>query len=348
MNNRIRSTMEKIAPTQEQKSRMLANIEHERVFGSERAAERKTAAPRFSRPMRIAVIAAVLCCLFCMTAFAEEIGSMFSGMFTKDEMIADTVLTGVYTDGDEHVRMAVEELLSDDCVVRMVVRYQAIDEQGKTWLNELAVFDTETYKHILDAHPNVKGNNIALYGVSHGHGSFELEEYRTETERCFIVCIEAAHNDWGTSEVKLEYPLTAETRSALLDITTNIEKRVIEIDAEIAEGEYYAPTRAIVSPLSFIIEGRQEGLIEKGQDGDYYYQRMKEDVDIESLKLVFTNGTKVNMLQPNDIVNGGFRLGGGNHSHSEDFIIITTDYFKQPIDISTVAGFELDGVYYAF
>lgn len=348
MNNRIKNTMEKIAPTQEQKSRMLANIEHEIVFGREREVERKTAAPRFSRPLKIAAIAAVLCCLFCMTAFAEEIGSMFSGLFTKDEMIADTVLTGVYTDGDEHIRMAVEELLSDGTVVRMIVRYQAIDEQGKTWLDEQVVFDAETCKHILDAHPNVKDNNIAMYGVSHGHGSFELEEYRTETERCFIVCIEAAYNDWGTSEIVLEYPLTAEAKTALLDITTNIEKRVIEIDAQIGEGEYYAPTRAMISPLSFIIEGRQEDLIEKGQDGDYYYQRMKEDVDIRSLKLVFTDGRQIDMLRPNDIVNGGFRLSAGSHSRSEDFIIIATDYFKQPIDVNTVAGFELDGIYYGF
>lgn len=348
MNNRVKNTMEKIAPTEEQKSRMLANIEHEMIFGSERAAERKTAAPRFSKPMRIAAIAAALCCLFCMTAFAEEIGSVFSGMFTKDAIVADTVLTGVYTDGDEHVRMAVEELLSDGTVVRMIVRYQAIDEQGKAWLNEMTHFDMETYNYILDAHPNFKDGNVALHGVSHGHGSFELEEYRTETERCFIVVIEAAHNDWGTSEVKLDYPLTAEARYALLDITTNIEMNILEIDAQIGEGDYYAPTRAIVSPLSFIIEGKQDGLIESGKDGDYYYQRMVEDAEIESLKLVFTDGTKVNMLQPNDVVNGGFMLGGGNHSHSEDFIIIIADYFKQPIDISTVAGFELDGVYYEF
>jgi len=363
MNNRIRNTFEKITPTYQQKARMLAGIERETA-----AINAPVRANTGRKVLRIAAVAAALCCVFGMTAFAEEIGSLFNGLFVKDEIVAQTVLTGVYNDNDGHVNMAVEELLSDGMAVHMVVRYQAIDKQGMEWMNNLSnPNDTAESGAFfgLKVWPAIKDWNTAEYGVNWGWNAYELEELRTETERCFVASMSADRSGWGTDDVEFTYTMTDGEKTTLLNIVTDIEKKVIAMDAPEDSDKLYAPLKATLTPLSIVIEGKHFGLIENGteytEDGYTIYQRVTAEEKVDSLVLYFTDGTRVDLLAPTDIpkgiyifdsvgelCSGAWTLCAGNQSSDDDTIIIAGSHFGSPIDITTVAGFELDGVYYSF
>jgi len=363
MNNRISKTIGKIAPDDGQKARMLASIE--RKAGAMNA---PVCAHTGRKVLRVAAVAAALCCVFGMTAFAEEIGSFFSGIFVKDAIVADNVLTGVYNDNDGHVNMAVEELLSDGMAVRLVVRYQALDQQGKEWLDSLSgsndTLDSKAFFG-LKVWPAIKDLNMAEYGVNWGWGAYELEELRTETERCFVLSMSADRSGWGTDDVEFTYTMTDGKKTTLLSIVTDIEKKVIAMDAPEDSDKLYAPLKATLTPLSIVIEGKHFGLIENGteytEDGYTIYQRVTAEEKVDSLVLYFTDGTRVDLLAPADIpkgiyifdsvgelCSGAWTLCAGNQSSDDDSIIIAGSHFGSPIDITTVAGFELDGVYYSF
>ncbi len=363
MSNNIKNTTDKIVPTELQKARMLAGIE--RRAAAKNAPARSGGA---GKALRIAAVAAALCCVFGMTAFAEEIGSLFDGLFVKDTIVAEDVLTGVYTDNDGHVNMAVEELLSDGIAARMVVRYQAIDEQGKEWLSGLAsplnTAEPNAF-YGLKISPAIKDRNTAEYGVNWGWGAYELEELRTETERCFVATMSADRSGWGSDDVEFSYGMTDGSKTALLSIVTDIDKKVITMDAPEDSDKLYTPLKATLTPLSIVIEGKHFGLIESGteytESGTTFYQRVIAEEKVDSLVLYFSDGARVDLLAPADIPKGiynfdsvGVLCGGawtlcaGNQSGGDDSIIIAGSHFSSPIDISTVAGFELNGVYYSF
>ncbi len=348
MSNRLKDTLDRIAPSAGQKARMLSNIEREADRQAQITAPDRRSGMKW---LKVAAVAAALCCVFGMTAFAEEIGSLFDGLFVKDEIVAETVLTGVYTDNDGHVNMAVEELLSDGMTVRMVVRYQALDEQGKVWLDSLSYrlegSDIPAF-YGLNASPEFMDDNSVIHGVSYSHGAFELEDLRTENERCFVVIMEAARYDWGSENITLDYYMTSGPKSTLLSVASDIEKVSIALDAPADSDKLYTPLSASISPLSFVIEGEEHGLIESGYEDGWYYQRMVSEETIDSVWLCFTDGTKIDMLYDFEYTNGAWMLGSGNESDADNYITVFSTSFKNPIDISTVAGFWLDGVYYEF
>lgn len=370
MSNRIRNTLDGIAPSAEQKNRMLSAIERE----ADRYAQIAAAPVRRSgaRWLKVAAVAAALCCAFGMTAFAEEIGSLFDGLFVKDEIVAETVLTGVYTDNDGHVNMAVEELLSDGIAARIVVRYQALDEQGKEWLDSLSnPNDTRDPGAFfgLKIWPAIKDLNLADYGVNWSWGAYELEELRTETERCFVATMNADRSGWGTNDVEFIYGMTDGKKATCLSIVTDIEKKIIAMDAPEDSDKLYTPLKATLTPLSFVIEGEEDGIVESGteygENGEYtHYQRVVSEEEIDSLYLHLTDGTWIDLLAPSVYLydssvatfikpgtvthEGAWMLCAGNNSSGENSFIVAGTTFKNPIDIDSVAGFKLDGVYYEF
>jgi len=370
MSNRLKDTLDRIAPSAGQKARMLSNIEREADRQAQITAPDRRSGMKW---LKVAAVAAALCCVFVMTAFAEEIGSLFDGLFVKDEIVAQTVLTGVYTDNDGHVNMAVEELLSDGIAARVVVRYQALDQQGKDWLDSLSnpsdTLDPNVFFG-LNIRPAFKDWNTFEYGVNWSYGAYELEDLRTETERCFVATMGSDRSGWGTNDVEFTYGMTDGKKNTLLNISTDIEKKVIDLDAPEDSDKLYTPLKATITPLSFVIEGEEDGIIdsriEQGANGEnYYYQSVVNEEEIDNLYLHLTDGSWINLLAPSEynlygeqygdavkpgtvIHDGAWLLCAGNNSSGENSFIIAGTHFMNPIDISSVAGFKLDGVYYEF
>ncbi len=356
MNNDFKDRIMEIKPTDEQKARMLSGIKN-RMPASSGKTVRKI--------LRVAAIAAALCCVLAVTVFAEEIGGFIAGVFTEDEIVGDTVRTCVYYDKDEHVEMTVEEVLSDMQTVRMVILYTALDEQGEEWLSQQLTQcgikgniygDDETIWYGFSVCPDMKPSVTGEYLVCWATPVRELEEYRTETERRFIVGMEADGDNWGSNNIFLYYMMTdyAETevkRVAVLDVSTNIEKRTYTLDSTKAPDKLYRPTDVTLSPLSLKICGDNLGFFEievsVTEDMLSYSSAELAEESIDSLYLVLTDGRRIDLLIPRDGWNDGY-WGLGELTYDDSRCHICSISFMQPVDLDTIAGIELDGVYYPF
>ena len=107
---------------------------------------------------RVAAAAAVLVISFAVLfryspAFAEKMKALFGGYIGKDESVIktdkikdinDKVVTGIYCDENEDLRFEVLESLSDGMHVYMTVRYTALSENGKSWLDDCFTIKEET------------------------------------------------------------------------------------------------------------------------------------------------------------------------------------------------------------
>lgn len=353
--NNLRDKLMEIKPTDEQKSRMLSGIKNRSYVSSGKTAK---------KIFRVAAIAAALCCVLVMTVFADEIGGFIAGVFTEDEIVGDTVRTCVYYDKDEHIEMTVEEVLSDMQTVRMVILYTALDEEGEEWLSQLSRYgikgniygDDETLWYGFDVCPDMKPSTTGEYLVNWAVPISELEEYRTDTQRRFVVGMEADSDNWGSNDIFLYYMMTdyGETevkKVAVLDVSTNIEKRTYTLDSTKAPDKLYKPTDVTLSPLSLKICGDNLGFfkiaVSETEDGLSCSTTILAEEKIDSLYLVLTDGQRINLLDPREEWNDGY-WGLGSLSHDDSRCHICSISFLNPIDMDTIAGIELDGVYYPF
>ncbi len=347
MNNDFKNTFDAIEPTEVQKTRMLSGIK-------KRAAEETVKKPACKgvKWLRVAAVAAALCCVFGMTVYADDIGELFTGLFAKDAIVGEMVVTDAYDDADSHVGMTVEEMLSDGVTIRMVVHYHALDEQGHQWLEELK-YEDDALKYDLygfEVTPDLSGN-ISVYGLNWSCGSRELEEYRTESERFFVVFMEADRIGWASEDyIELSYLMPGGEKKITLDASACVDFSSYELDPSDAPEKLYLPKSANISPLSLVINGTDLGMFEKGEANGANYIKLNAEDKVDRLFLCFNDGSHVNLLKDYAHFTNGttYTLCSGNGSEEENSCIIASTSFKDPIDVSTVSGIELDGVFYPF
>ncbi len=347
MNNEIKKAFDSLAPTPEQKSRILAGIKKRAAGETGTKPARKGV-----KWLRVAAVAAALCCVFAMTAFAEEIGGFIAGIFTNDAVVGEEVRTYVYRDTDGHVEMTVEEVLSDNSTIRMVIHYRALDDEGAQWLSTLELYggDPEWYNENwyfrLSADP--APGSRAAGGMT---GAYELEDMRTETERRFVLLMELASDDWGTA-VLMKYGMTDGSRETEIDVTGNLEKRVYTLDSVQTPGKPYRPTSVSVTPLTVTVYGENLGA--------FYYKEFEtpygiyseigplSDEPIGSMSVKFRDGSEMVMFRGGCGYRNMSMFGIVESTPDPDDCMIARTSFDQPIDLDTLSGIEIDGVFYPF
>lgn len=123
-------------------------IKEEEILLKKRRREEKTMKNRKIKMAGIAgtvAAALALACILPQTSFAEQIKKMFQGYWGQRSELTDYVTRGVFSDQDEHMLFSVEEVLSDEVAVSVVVRYEAKDEAGEKWLATEGPAGTESY-----------------------------------------------------------------------------------------------------------------------------------------------------------------------------------------------------------
>ncbi len=184
------------------------------------------------------------------------------GVFGGNESITENIHSFVFEDSDEHVKMTVEEYLSDGQCTYLTVHYQALDEEGEKWLAEEDFTDNNYYEQ-LSIHPIFKEVTDVYYPVSYSVGTQELNEYKTETDRYFCAYFEADSRHYGTEQSRFTYIMSdGVTRATALDISNNMEEKWFELNAEESPSEFYIPKYLVLSELSFSIYGENTGAYE--------------------------------------------------------------------------------------
>lgn len=309
--------------------------------------------PQKKKKIRIvpALIAACIAITAMSTAvFADDIKNYISGMFNKNsELIESSIVYPEIQVDEPWAIIKVEEILADGITYNAIVSVEITDLEKKNWPEDRpGDFTSPTYRpdnfvphDFIFIEPVIKDDNSLLYGVNYSSGLIELIEYRTENKRFYSVYFFASNNTYGTDTVKINVNLGGKTE-VLLESYESIELKEYALDGSLAPTEkLYEPRLVKISPLSLVISGYDRGIVEYSFPEEGGWSAFANPETIDSLYLVFKDGTRQDLLET-----GLFSLTAG--PFDEKVIDIYSTHFENPIDISTVSGIELDGVFYPF
>ncbi len=223
---------------------------------------------KFNKKAVIIPVAAVLTAAIGVGGFAAANNAEFiRNIFGGNESVAAEIQNSVFEDSDEHIRMTVDEYLSDGQCTYLTVHYQALDEEGQQWLADKNIIDDSNdnynYYSTLTIQPIFKGSTDVFYPVSYSVNTQELTEYTTETDKYFCAYFEADSRHYGTEQARFSYILSdGVVREAVLDVGTNVEEKWFELKDAETPSEFYVPKYLVLSELSFSIYGENTGAYE--------------------------------------------------------------------------------------
>lgn len=287
---------------------------------------------------------------------SEHLRSVFGG----NESIVENIHSHVFEDSDEHVKLTVEEYLSDGQCTYLTVHYQALDEEGEQWLAEEQFLD-EYSSVMLSVHPEFKASFEVFYPKNYSVNAMELKEFATDTDKYFNVFFEATSRFYGTEMAEFRYVLTdGGSRSTILDISDNVEAKWFELNAESSPSEFYIPKYLVLSDLSFSIHGENTGAFEDnsipGVMWSFQSFMTNEEANADAVNhfsFVFADGSEYrpdgysylcsstaseeNRYTDIDIASGCFVQRDYNNGFVMDF---------EAVDVDNIVGLKFGDVYY--
>lgn len=170
------------------------------------------------------------------------------------------VKTNVFYDTDGHVEMIVEQVVSDVSNVRVVVCYNVLDDEGEERLESLSRQDSDPIWYNEDSDYRLRiWPVVKWYEAGGASGVYELEEYCTDAQRRFVLFMEPSNDYWG-DKARFFYSMTGNvTRNKDIDVSTNIEKLIYDLDSSHETDRLYRPTLVKISPLSITVCGENLG-----------------------------------------------------------------------------------------
>ena len=313
--------------------------------------EKKERRKRIPRLYWAAVIMALCVCSFAIPVVATEVQSWILRMNPEYNSVSDKIETEVYTESEEHVTMTVVEMLSDEQMVCMTVKYEALDEEGEKWLAEKDFMNLEyaSGEKGLDLSPYIETENWADHLVNWSCGQRELEELKTDSERWFYLDYNASSRDYGSGVGKLVYPMPTGYEVAYIDTTGNVEVSMYELEGGPSASEYYQPTYIQLSDLSYTIYAMQNGVytqeVSESRINSTWDLPSDESRKIQnSIYFVMADGQKIQL-------GGGWMAGitpDAENGYSD--LVLTSNNFKREemhaIQLGNIIGVEIQGVYY--
>ncbi len=298
----------------------------------------------------IVIAAAAVCVLVCaMPVVANSIKSMLNDKFPETVVMQENIQKAVYESNDGHVKMTVDELLSDEMIVLMTVHYEALDEKGIEWVNnhkfesDIAAISSISYgRNVGFGIVPDMGDNTILHGVNVSYNTEELTEYKTDTERWFLLHYKASSRDYDSAQGKFAYPMTSGVETVFIDTKGNVPVTTIELRSNEVPSEYFTPTHIEFSKLSFVIFAMQYGVYETFSEPYHYGSRwIFPDEEYEKIACFFVmeNGEKIQL-------SGGMNATHPDEKNNYSDLVLLSSQMPENVDVETIAGLEINGVYY--
>lgn len=264
-------------------------------------------------------------------------------IFGHNESVVSEIKSSYYEDSDEHIKMTVEEYLTDGQNAYLTVHYTALDSEGKQWLDGKE-FTHETMR--------VKPETI----VTMSYGCFEVEEYRTEADRYFFVHFEASTKE--SEQAEFTYPmLGSEAKTTMFSLEDNVERKMFRLVGEDSPTEYYMPKYFSLSKLSWTIYGENNGVYVRNGGSEYATISEEESDTLTDLPMsvVMADGSETALEWHTALCSSYPTENNGN----TDLIIASGsnvkaqgkaqggfDYIFEYIDPAEVVGLEIGDCYY--
>lgn len=296
------------------------------------------------------IAAAAVCVLVCsMPVVANSIKSLLNEKYPETVVMQENIQKAVYESNDGHVKMTVDELLSDEMIVLMTVHYEALDEKGIEWVNnhkfesDISAIGSISYGRNVGFGiiPDM-GDNTIIHGVNVSYNTEELTEYKTDNERWFLLHYDASSRDYDSAQGKFAYPMTSGVETVFIDTKGNVPVKTIELKNDEVPSEYFTPTHIELSKLSFVIFAMQHGVYESFGEPYHYGRRwILPDEEYEKIACFFVmeNGEKIKL-------EGGMNSTHPDEKNNYSDLVLLSNKLPENIDIETIVGLEINGVYY--
>ncbi len=242
-------------------------------------------------------------------AFAEGVKKFFHGFWKQQTEVESYVKTGIYEDSDGHVTVSVEEMLSDQVCVQAVVKIQAEDKEGKSWLKE---------KHgILNAKLCLAPDQESK-GVVSGRSDAELlKECSSDTVKYYAVYYEGSEWSGEMGQCTFSYFLPGSGQKKVkLDSRCNVPVYEYELKPEGNQelSRYIEPRRLRLTKLSCVVFGKNHGLFRKSKLSERILLN-RQEYEKELLKQIVLSGSH----QYRKTLNWSFSMGSVNEEALERY-----------------------------
>ncbi len=281
-------------------------------------------------------------------------------LFEGNEALVSEIQENVFEDNDGHVRVTIEQYVSDGRYAHALVHYTALDEQGEAWLSGKKLVNENSfssdyiqliYKH--DTKEEREGSNIS-----------ELEEQRTVSDRYFYLIRRLGHySEWYNDEYKqyFSYVLSDDiVRSPQLTEFNKTESTRYRIVGNKRCSKFITPTYLDISPLSFALYADDDyGLIKREvlAGGGYAisHEDFSEEVSDLRTYIVMQDGTKLKLLGTSagplyhyEWAEGfaDWLLGTGEIFYIDGLRFEFSRDYDISFDFDELVGIEIGGVYY--
>lgn len=355
MRDNYKKAFDKLAPERSDSELLNAVLRK-----AENNMEKKT----INKKAVIVPVAAALALVVGAVGVAAAVNSEhLKGIFGGNESIAENIQNSVFEESDGHVKLTVDEYLSDGQCTYLTVHYQALDEEGEKWLAEEDFTDDNNYYEPLSIHPIFKEVTDVFYPVSYGVNTQELTEYRTETDRYFCAYFEADSRHYGTEQSRFNYLLSdGIVRKTTLDISNNMEEKWFELNAEESPSEFYIPKYLVLSELSFSIYGENTGAFLDNSDpenGFWSFSSLMTNEQamadaVHDISFVLDDGSRIRLERYSSLGSAvaheynrytDINIASGcftEHKYNDD---TPTMVLNNP-DIDRIVGLQIGDVYY--
>lgn len=298
---------------------------------------------RRKRYRRLAVAMGTAAAVFCIvmtvphTSVAKYAKNVFHGFWSDKQEVSSSVRTGIFEDEDEHVKVSVEELLSDEMYVSAVVKYQAKDKEGKEWLRRGGmVFGVKTIEQLSISDP--------IRGI--GGGATELEEYRTDSVRYYMV--EFLSEEWAESmkHCVLQYTLpNLVRREAELDTSANVPVYEYALKAEGQKklSRFYEPKVLRLTMLTMRVYGKDTGMSVKSDNMDAFsdeYLAAEEKEELKFVQLIKKDGSSVPPLDLTWYLGGVWEAAATEERYQCDCVVATSSLYVEFVEAYDSYGYR--------
>lgn len=294
----------------------------------------------------------VLVCvvIYSVPVIAAEIQSRLLEKMPSYEPLAEQIKTNVFSKTDEHLCITVDELLSDGMRVYMFVHYTALDDTGREWLSEYT-YPSQGNNPDLNLEPYI-GDSLTS-GVNYSRPTYEQTELATENERYFIVGFESSSRDYDSGQGIFSFPMTGKKESAVIDVSSNMDILSYALQSEEKISELYDPSYIELSPMSFVVFAKNNGVYEQvGNKKTWLMPNEELDLLEKTTYLLMEDGTK----QPIYSDSSGTTHPKETNHYSD--LVLLSGFFKENneeypgvpilIDPEKVIGIEIKGQTYLF
>lgn len=363
-----RKMQKEILPGKETQDWMWEEIERIAAKGEKK--QNKWVGLKMAASIAAAVI--VFVALIPQTSWADQITGLVKEFFYANANIKQDIVPNVYEDEGKygHVRMKIQEMISDGACTYGTICYEALDAEGEQWLKEQE-FDVNSIRFTSNAADDDYNSSITVVAddgnktVIGGWNLHEQKELAAEKARYFAFSFE---NDSGSFPLKNEtmtmfYPMYRSQGIGKVKVCSALDTVSYRLVGDKSPSEYYEPEYLVVSKLSYALFGKDYGthkywfeegmwclgysegfLAEKGDNEDFVYRdgipmafKMKDGSTLEM-------GYAWSQLYEaeNTVSGSDFLISAGHFNvDSENWERI------MPIDDpNELTGIEIDGVHY--